>query len=189
MIAKYHLQPVPEHPGIHSTTSGDRSLMIGGVGRINAARAVERMGRAQSGATPAVWLNIGIAGHGSEPPGTPLLVSEILERASGRRCYPSGILPPTPGRTALCTVDEPQCSYEPGWAYDMEGSGFMEAVLGIGGSPAQCLKIVSDGPTRSWKDLSASMVEELIGSSIEVVDSLLRALTAAASSYPVEGMK
>jgi adenosylhomocysteine nucleosidase len=177
LIAKYRLLPLANQRGLFATSAGDIALVICGVGRANAARAVERMYRFRAD-IDAAWLNVGIAGHGSEPPGSALLVREILERASGCVTYPAGPLPPAPGTTVLCTVDEPEASYEPGWAYDMEGSGFMKMALRLGGSsPVHSLKIISDGPTQTWSQLSGAVVEELIDSCTGVVDSVLAALT------------
>ena len=107
--------------------------------------------------------------------GTALLAHEVLERASGRRLYPrGGGVPSTLATTPLCTVDEPEASYQPDWAYDMEGSGFLDAAIRISASrPVQCLKIVSDGPTNTWEALSAAVIEELVASCVEVVDSVL----------------
>ncbi len=175
LIARYDMKPAGQS-GFYSSSGLDLGLVICGVGRINASRAVERIHRVCDDA-PAAWLNVGVAGHGTAQPGTALLAHEVLERASGRRLFPRGAVPPVPATTCLCTVDEPEATYQPDWAYDMEGSGFLGAAIGISGDrPVQCLKIVSDGPTRSWKELSASVIEELVGSCAEVVDLVLNSM-------------
>ncbi len=187
LIARYDLKSTRSR-GFYASSSNDLALVICGVGRVNASRAVERIHRTCVDDAPAAWLNVGVAGHGTALPGTALLAHEVLERASGRRLFPRGAVPPGLATTCLCTVDEPEATYQPDWAYDMEGSGFLEAAIGISDTgPVQCLKIVSDGPTRSWKELSASVIEELVGSCAEAVDLVLNTMATSPDVASPEG--
>ena len=175
LLRRYNLKPAGQS-GLYANESGDLGLMVGGVGRTHASRAVGLIHHTGIDSAPTAWLNVGIAGHGSAPPGTALLAREVLERASGRCLYPrgDGLAFPGVATTAVCTVDEPETDYQPDWAYDMEASGFMDAALRVSGPrPVQCLKIVSDGPTSSCRNLSAHMVEELVDSCTEAVDEVL----------------
>jgi hypothetical protein len=177
LIARYDLKPAGQS-GFYSSGDLGLRLVISGVGRANASRAVERIHQDCVDDAPAAWLNIGIAGHGTALPGTALLADEVLERASGRRLYPRGEagVPSALATTPLCTVDEPEAAYQAGWAYDMEGSGFLDSAIRISPfRPVQCLKIVADGPTHSWKALTAAVIEELVASCLEAVDSVLDA--------------
>ena len=168
-------------PGVYCDGRGDITLSVCGVGRRNAARAVERL-HETGDRHPSAWLNVGVAGHGDETPGTALIVRKVLERSTGLRVYPAGPLPPAPSATtALCTVDEPETAYDVGWAYDMEGSGFMRAALRIGAAgPVHCLKVVSDGPDHSWVGLSAAVATELIESQLESIESVIDSMRAVA---------
>ena len=89
-----------------------------------AAAAATAYLRALIGDTPAAWLNIGIAGHGSQAVGTALLAHKVVDAASGKPFYPT-FAPPPCRTTLLRTVDRVQ-SPAGDAAYDMEASGFCE---------------------------------------------------------------
>ena len=185
LVARYRLEPASGQRGVYFSDGGKIALAISGVGRRNAASAVERLYGMRTAGTPSAWLNVGIAGHASEARGTALIAHEVLERSTGLRVYPCGPMPASLSATALCTVDEPEAVYETGWAYDMEGSGFMRAALAIcAAGPVHCVKIVSDGPQRPWESLSATAVEELIGAHTESIESVLEDL--GAMPHPID---
>ena len=89
LIARCRLKPAGQ-PGFYVNDCGDLGLVICGVGRVNAGLVVKRIHGTFTDEAAAAWLNIGIAGHGTELPGTALLVCVVLERTSGRRLYPRG---------------------------------------------------------------------------------------------------
>ena len=186
LVARFRLGPCGQ-PGVYGDGLGDITLSVCGVGRRNAARAVERL-QGTGNRRPSAWLNVGVAGHGDERPGTALIVREVIERSTGLRVYPAGPLPPAPSATtALCTVDEPETAYDVGWAYDMEGSGFMRAALGIAPrGPVHCLKVVSDGPDHSLAALSAAVATELIESQVESIESVMESMRAQSSTVSEE---
>ena len=178
LLAFHRLQGVSDHP--YRICAGEQThLIVSGVGKIAAAAATAYL-RALIGDTPAAWLNIGIAGHGSQAVGTPLLAHKIVDAASGKPFYPTFTAPPPCRTTLLHTVDRAQPATGD-VAYDMEASGFCEAAQRFATSERiHCLKVVSDNPQSSYQILNAEKVEALIESQLDTVAQVgahLRALS------------
>ena len=178
LLAPHHLQGVSGHP--YRICAGEQThLIVSGIGKVAAAAATAYL-RALIGDTPAAWLNIGIAGHGSQAVGTPLLAHKVVDAASGKPFYPSFTAPPPCRTTLLHTVDRVQ-SPAGNAAYDMEASGFCEAAQRFATSErVHCLKVVSDNPQSSYQTLNAGKVEALIESQLDTVAQIgehLRALS------------
>ena len=166
-MASYRLQGVSGHP--YRICAGEQThLIVSGLGKVAAAAATAYL-RALIGDTPAAWLNIGIAGHGSQAVGTALLAHKVVDAASGKPFYPTFTAPPPCRTTLLHTVDRVQ-SPAGDAAYDMEASGFCEAAQRFATSErVHCLKIVSDNPQSPYQTLNAAKVEALIESQLDTV--------------------
>ena len=178
LLAFHRLQGVSDHP--YRICAGEQThLIVSGVGKIAAAAATAYL-RALIGDTPAAWLNIGIAGHGSQAVGTPLLAHKIVDAASGKPFYPTFTAPPPCRTTLLHTVDRAQPATGD-VAYDMEASGFCEAAQRFATSErVHCLKVVSDNPQSPYQTLNAEKVEALIETQLDAVAQVgehLRALS------------
>ena len=143
-IGPHRLQGVSGHP--YRICAGDQThLIVSGIGKVAAAAATAYL-RALIGDTPAAWLNIGIAGHGSQAVGTALLAHKVVDATSGKSFYPTFTASPLCCTTLLHTVDLAQPAASDA-AYDMEASGFCEAAQRFATSERiHCLKIVSDNP-------------------------------------------
>ena len=167
LLAPYRLQGVSGHP-YRICASEQTHLIVSGIGKVAAAAATAYL-RALIGDTPAAWLNIGIAGHGSQAVGTPLLAHKVVDTASSKPFYPT-FTAPSPCRTTLLhTVDRVQPAAGDA-AYDMEASGFCEAAQRFATSERiHCLKIVSDNPQSPYQTLNAGKVEALIESQLDTV--------------------
>ncbi|MDE2813288.1 MAG: hypothetical protein OXM01_09700 [Gemmatimonadota bacterium] len=166
-MASLRLQGVSGHP--YRICAGEQThLIVSGIGKVAAAAATAYL-RALIGDAPAAWLNIGIAGHGSQAVGTALLAHKVVDAASGKPFYPI-FTAPSPCRTTLLhTVDRVQ-SPAGDAAYDMEASGFCEAAQRFATSErVHCLKIVSDNPQSPYQTLNAERVEALIESQLDTV--------------------
>ena len=167
LLAPHRLQGVSGHP--YRICAGEQThLIVSGIGKVAAAAATAYL-RALIGDTPAAWLNIGIAGHGSQAVGTALLSHKVVDAASGKPFYPTFTAPPLCRTTLLHTVDRVQPAVGDA-AYDMEASGFCEAAQRFATSERiHCLKVVSDNPQSSYQTLDAGKVEALIESQLDTV--------------------
>ncbi|MCY3792045.1 MAG: hypothetical protein OXH63_24980 [Gemmatimonadetes bacterium] len=167
LLASYRLQGMSGHP--YRICAGEQThLIVSGIGKVAAAAATAYL-RALIGDAPAAWLNIGIAGHGSQAVGTALLAHKVVDTASGKPFYPTFTAPPPCRTTLLHTVDRVQ-SPAGDAAYDMEASGFCEAAQRFATSERiHCLKVVSDNPQSSYQTLNAERVEALIEAQLDMV--------------------
>ena len=178
LLASHHLRGVSGHP--YRICAGEQThLIVSGVGKVAAAAATAYL-RALIGDAPAAWLNIGIAGHGSQAVGTALLAHKVVDIASGKLFYPTFTASPPCRTTLLHTVDRVQPPAGDA-AYDMEASGFCEAAQRFATSErVHCLKVVSDNPQSSYQELNAEKVEALIDAQLDTVAQVgehLRALS------------
>ena len=178
LLASHRLQGVSGHP--YRICAGEQAhLIVSDIGKVAAAAATAYL-RALIGDTPAAWLNIGIAGHGSQAVGTPLLAHKVVDVANGKPFYPTFTAPPPCSTTLLHTVDHAQPAVGDA-AYDMEASGFCEAAQRFATSErVHCLKVVSDNPQSSYRTLNAAKVEALIEAQLDTVAQVgehLRALS------------
>ena len=147
LLAFHRLRGVSGHP--YRICAGEQThLIVSGVGKVAAAAATAYL-RALIGDAPAAWLNIGIAGHGSQAVGTALLAHKVVDIASGKLFYPTFTASPPCRTTLLHTIDRVQPATGDA-AYDMEASGFCEAAQRFATSErVHCLKVVSDNPQSS----------------------------------------
>ena len=178
LLASYRLRGVSGHP--YRICAGEQThLIVSGIGKVAAAAATAYL-RALIGDAPAAWLNIGIAGHGSQAVGTALLAHKVVDIASGKLFYPTFTAPPPCRTTLLHTVDRVQPAAGDA-AYDMEASGFCEAAQRFATSErVHCLKVVSDNPQSSYQELNAEKVEALIEAQLDMIAQVgehLRALS------------
>ena len=178
LLAPHRLRGVSGHP-YRICADEQTHLIVSGVGKVAAAAATAYL-RALIGDAPAAWLNIGIAGHGSQAVGTALLAHKVVDIASGKLFYPTFTASPPCRTTLLHTVDRVQPPAGDA-AYDMEASGFCEAAQRFATSErVHCLKVVSDNPQSSYQELNAEKVEALIDAQLDTVAQVgehLRALS------------
>ena len=178
LLAPHRLRGVSGHP--YRICAGEQThLIVSGIGKVAAAAATAYL-RALIGDAPAAWLNIGIAGHGSQAVGTALLAHKVVDIASGKPFYPTFTAPPPCRTTLLHTVDRVQPAAGDA-ACDMEASGFCEAAQRFATSErVHCLKVVSDNPQSSYQELNAEKVEALIEAQLDMIAQVgehLRALS------------
>ncbi|MDA8020195.1 MAG: hypothetical protein MPN21_22385 [Thermoanaerobaculia bacterium] len=129
--------------------------------------------------SPTIWLNAGIAGHGSLATGEVVLAHRVLDVSSGRSSYPPLVFEPPCETCELRTVDVPETEFLGGndVAFDMEGSAFVEAALRFSTAEfVHCLKIVSDGPDAPVGQLDRRRIRrlaaELVPTAAECVNRL-----------------
>jgi nucleoside phosphorylase len=162
----------------------DISLIISGPGKVASAAATALLG---SGSTPgkrAAWLNIGIAGHASDPVGEYLLAHRITDLATGHSWYPPQLFDPAVKTTHLITVDAAENSYQRAAAYDMEASGFYPVASRFSSTElVQCVKIVSDNREHSTATVTAAACNRLVTERLHDIDRQVSALRALAHDY------
>ncbi len=182
----HRLRGVNGHP-YRICASAQTNLIVSGIGKVAAAAATAYL-RALVGDAPTAWLNVGIAGHGSQAVGTALLAHKVVDAASGQPFYPTFTASPLCRTTLLHTVDRAQPPVGDA-AYDMEASGFCAAAQRFATSERiHCLKVVSDNPQSPYQALNAKKIEALIaaqlnaiaqvGESLQVLSQQLHALHA-----------
>ena len=149
-------------------------LAVSGIGKSAAAATVGYLfGRFPSNG-PAVWMNAGIAGHGSLEVGEALIAHSITDRATDRTWYPPRIMDHNISSSHLVTVDQPEENYADATAYDMEASGFYAAACRASTSElVQCCKVVSDNPDSPVARLNEAMVTDLMIARVSVIAELI----------------
>ena len=167
-----------DHAHFPVYTNDTLSLIVSGVGKIQAAAAT---GYLQARATPEsipAWFNLGIAGHASLDIGTPLLAHKIADRASGKTYYPAFTSRPCCATAQITTVESPETNYPDDSAYEMEASGFWPCATRFSSAElVQCCKIVSDNKGASLAAINAAKVEALITAHLALIESLVAELT------------
>lgn len=130
---------------------------------------------------PAVFLNVGIAGHRHEPLGQGFLIDKISDMDSGQCVYPPQVLNLPVRRNSLQTFAKPVGSYPAQALCDMEGSAFYQtAARFASGELVQCLKVVSDNTESPASAIDEALAGRLIQEQLPVIDILLPELAALA---------
>lgn len=127
----------------------------------------------------AVFLNLGVAGHGSLPIGASFIVSKVSDHCSGKQFYPHPIVKPQQELqfSELLTVSQPSKSYQMNCGYDMEASSFFETGRRFLNSEAvQSIKVVSDNTELNFTQLTPQVIAELIENNIHWVLSYAQQL-------------
>lgn len=158
------------------------ALIVSGIGKAAVAAACgylyatleHRPGVSDSALASAIWINVGIAGHGELPLGEALLVHEVRDQASGVRHFPPLLFDPPCATGTVITVDRVERHYDPPVAYDMEASAFFGATRRLASSElVHALKVVSDGPGDAPEAISRDRVEGWIQGHVKTLDALI----------------
>lgn len=192
LINKMNLQRDQRNKRLPLYTGDGICLIITGPGASASAQGVHALQSLRPYAGTQ-WINVGICGHGSLDVGTPLLIDHIIDGQSGEKWSLLIPHPPTNRVGSLTCVHEAQSEYATDMAYDMESSGFIEAVGTIHGSScATLLKIVSDNPRNDTCRISGKFVEMLVQQHVGLIQSLIDQLMhlgqvplAASNRYPM----
>ncbi|MEM6279881.1 MAG: hypothetical protein AAF733_10405 [Verrucomicrobiota bacterium] len=169
VINAFHLKRIEaksDHYPVYESESGEVGLIVSGIGKVSAAAATMSLIETSEPEPGAVgWINFGIGGCSECRYGEPILASKITDEGTGRSWYPV----PTWDRKRdlrrlpVTTVDRPveDHSRNPG-IVEMEASGFFPIALKRSSVElAQVLKVISDDPEHSVKDLSKDRVDGL----------------------------
>lgn len=163
----------------HRSLPGERiSLVVSGIGKVNAAAACAHLYQT---CTPqrAVWINVGIAGHGLSTCGETLIAHSIEDQSNGNKYYPPLLFKSPCPSTHLISVDVVSEHYPENAAIDMEASAFFATANKYTTAEfVQSIKVISDNRenpldsiTTEW---ATGLIRNAIGDVQQVVDSLLQ---------------
>lgn len=165
------------------------TALISGVGALNMATAVGWLAaqnqQSAESAQNAVWLNVGVAGHGEFELGDGFIVTAVQDLMSQRRYFPPQVAR-RPVKTSACmSLNAPSSDYPEDGAIDMEASAFFNAATRFSDAElVQSFKVVSDTPRNSAENLNAKMIQALLQPHTEHICSYIRALLELASALP-----
>lgn len=183
LVAHFGLQELPRESGQRRLYAGrDLRLIVAGVGRKNAASAVEEL-HARCGQA-AHWLDVGVAGHRWRPVGEVLLASAVHQPAG--RVFSLEQRFGALSARGLETHDDVVEDYpQADRAVEMEASGFVAAALPLAHAAAvHCLKVISDNAGSPVTALDATRIGELIASALPKMELLLALLRQGEEDGP-----
>lgn len=152
------------------------SLVITGIGKLNAASAVSYHHACFNTSIADTWLNIGVAGHANIPVGEARLINKITEQQNNACWYPQILFKSPCSSAALITVDMPSDDYQTA-LFDMEASGFYQMAIRLGSAElVHCLKIISDNHEQATSTVNADGVKKLISNHINTLENILESL-------------
>jgi len=152
------------------------TLIVSGVGKVNAASAVGYLAGLQH-AHNDIWLNIGVAGHATLETGTLHVANRIIDAASQRAWYPhSALLAEYPQQTLSC-VDSVVHDYPDDRLIDMESSGFTETCEKFSTlERIHCVKVISDNRQQAASNVDKDLVTQLIAQQCDTIAAIIERL-------------
>lgn len=151
-------------------------LIISGTGKTASAAACGYL-QAQTINEKYIWLNIGIAGHGSLHIGEALLAHKISDASTHTAWYPGLPFTPLCQTAELISVDQVQTNYADNAAYDMEAAGFYATASRFNSTElVHVYKVISDNHNQPAHQVSAKLAEELITDNLTDIDALIKQL-------------
>lgn len=162
---------------------GHVALVIAGPGKINAAAATGFLHTLVSVPGPAIWINLGVAGHAEHNLGKILCASSVKDAATGRIWYPGPTPAPPRAVEHLTTLDEPAVDYAFEGMVDMEASAFCAIASRYAErSMVQVIKVISDNRHNSARGLRARQVTEFVEGAMDELQALIGDLQRTAHS-------
>ena len=155
--------------------SGDSVCLVEtGIGKLKAAAAVAAS--LQNDYRIDALVNVGIAG-GTADVGTRYLANSVIDKATERHWYPhlpNAKMLPEMNTIAIHTLDAPSRDYQNDAAFDMEASGVLTAAsIYLDNTRIQCIKSISDNPSKDIAEITKESVTELITEVIGPVSTLI----------------
>lgn len=179
-----------EHQGINGlftsylNKDNQISLTLTGIGKLNSAAGTMHAIKQFEARYNDVWLNIGIAGHGTMDVGSAVLVNRIRDAGSGSLWFPQILIDLTIPSCGLITSDAPSSSYGDE-LMDMEAAGFYASAGRAGTSELiHCLKIISDNEYSSPEGLRGKDISLLIEGNIPVIEEIMNRLRVFSRELP-----
>ena len=156
------------------------SLIISGIGKINAASAVTYLALKSKNIKNNIWLNIGIAG-GKENIGKLFMINKSIDHSSKKCWYPSFCFKTKIITKACKTFDLPVFKYE-NHLNDMELSGFFSASLRFSYNELiHSIKVISDNEIEKKTIMDNDYISKLIKPHIKDIEDIIIKLLIARS--------
>lgn len=165
----------------------DIRLVVTGIGKCNSAAATAWLAGINNDQRQrhSIWINIGIAGHGTQAIGTPVTASRVIDTATMQSWYPTLINNPM-SKSVVKTVDRPTSQYDSNNTIDMEASGYYQTALRISTTELiQCYKVISDNSEHPLSTITPEHTKSLIGDNIPVIAAQLEILRSLANNSEV----
>ncbi|MDA0837889.1 MAG: hypothetical protein O2857_08920 [Planctomycetota bacterium] len=188
-------RPIVKHFGLKAVPgevmpiyeSDYATLIVCGIGKLNAGTAAGWLEGRNSSLTPNIWMNVGVCGHRNLPQGTGSLVHKVTDHALGKTWYPS-ILFETPCVTrSVRTVNSTEKEFQSEDLYEMEASGFINAAMRFSTAElVHCFKIVSDNLSTGIQHLQLSEIEKFVAAHLETLSDLIEQLKEIRNSLSHE---
>ena len=152
------------------------SLIVSGIGKVNAASAVTYQALLCNKKKNNIWLNIGIAG-GNNKIGELRLINKVIDNSNKKSWYPHFCFESEIKKKVCVTFDEPKFIYK-NYFNDMELSGFFQTCLKFSCNELiHSIKIVSDNQENKnllpFKDKISKLINENLGVIEDVAIKLL----------------
>lgn len=161
-------------------------IVISGIGSHACAAAVGYAAGLREARANDIWLNLGIAGHGTHGLGTALLAARISHHGRDGVWYPSLLFTPPCAVAELETHDSAVTDYPSRACCDMEAAGFMAATSRIAnGDLVQVIKVVSDNAESGIAGIERQRVHGLMRDALPVVLNLALRLREVAARLPI----
>lgn len=156
------------------------SLIISGIGKVNAASAVTYLALVCNQKKNNIWLNIGIAG-GKDKIGELRLINKIIDNSNKKSWYPHFCFENKIKKKVCVTFDEPKFVYK-NYFNDMELSGFFQTCLKFSWNELiHSIKIVSDNQEDKDVLSSKEKISNLIKENLKVIEEVIIKLFIARS--------
>lgn len=176
LIHHYRLNGLRAENGFRVYENDGMRLIIAGMGKCAAAAACAYL----QGLEPDekhVWLNVGIAGHVSLHVGEAILAQKVIDAATNAAWYPPLLFAPPCRTVTLISVDQPETSYMPDVACDMEASGFYATAARFNSCElVQVFKVISDNRTSPMHQVSEKLAQEIISKRLDDLDAIIQQL-------------
>ena len=156
------------------------SLIISGIGKINAASAVTYLALKSKKIKNNIWLNIGIAG-GKEQIGKLFMINKSIDYSSKKCWYPSFCFKTEITSKTCMTYDIPVFKYK-NCLNDMELSGFFSASLRFSYNELiHSIKIISDNEIENKTTSDYGFISVLIKPHLKKIEDIIIKLLIARS--------
>jgi len=169
------------HYPVYADSKRENWLIISGVGQTKVGEATKYLSDVSDAQRWTIWVNIGIAGSKNGKYGELFIVDKVTQDRSKNCFYPGTVVKTKLKKSNLLTVDKPVLNYREVNLVDMEAAAFVMVA-----SKMSCrelilvMKVVSDGPNDSIKNLTAQRVSELISLNFKSIFEHIKKMTALA---------
>ena len=166
LIDRFGLRKVPRGQGFDSYQNGRHCCVVSGIGAINMAAATAWAATSYNESSLKIWINLGIAGHQTQPLGELLQVSEFSSLDQPRVFKTPAINGLAIEPSALCSYPGEQQHYPDHCLVDMEGYAFVATASRFSDLKwCHSLKVISDNqqtpPTRDKNAISQLIENKL----------------------------